>query len=201
MKKKTSKEYWIPDSETYNQLQKLKKYVDFVAGLPYSTAQHKTKAEEIKLLIENIDKHEAFLKEWCVCIDIFDFEIQNGKGTGIYWRKWGVCFEMARFEIDSSYYVLDEDRWTDDYSAYYCNINFEKETTHERIWGNTNLDEFIADAMKFESYITESLNEIEVEIDIWNRDKKQSEFNKIKPEPYRVSINLDFNKIIGKYLK
>jgi hypothetical protein len=201
MKKKLSKAYWIPDMDTFNQLQKLKKFVDFVAGLAYSTAEQKNKAEEIKLLIENIDKPETFLKEWCVCFEIFDFEVQAGNGTGIYWRGWRVYLELGRFEIIANYYILDDDRWTDDYPTFYGIFNFEKETTYERIWGDTNLDEFIADAMNYKSYITESLNEIEVEIDVWNRDRKQSELKSKTPKPYKVNINLDIDKIVGKYLK
>lgn len=201
MKKKLSKAYWIPDMETFNQLQKLKKFVDFVAGLAYSTAEQKDKSEQIKLLIENIDKPETFLKEWCVCIGIFDFEIQAGNGTGIYWRGWRVYLESGRFEIIADYHILDEERCTDDYSPYYGCIYFEKEIKCERIYMDTNLDEFIADAMNYKSYITESLNEIEVEIDIWNRNKQQPEPGSIKPEAYRVSINLDIDKIVGKYLK
>ena len=32
----------------------------------------------------------------------------------------------------------------------------------------TDINEFIADAMNYKSYITESLNEIEVNIEIWD---------------------------------
>ena len=31
MKSKAKPQYWVPDSQTYNQLQKLKRFVDFVA--------------------------------------------------------------------------------------------------------------------------------------------------------------------------
>ena len=67
MNKKAYPEFWIPDKETYNQLQKLKTFVDFVAGLEHSTAEDKTNAE-IKLQIENIDKPESFLKEYPVAV-------------------------------------------------------------------------------------------------------------------------------------
>jgi hypothetical protein len=192
MKKKTSSEFWIPDVDTYNHLQKLKKFVDFVAGLEYSTSEDKTKVEEIKLLIENIDKPESF-KEWCVSIDIYDWEVQGGHGKGIYWRGWCVWFELGMLEIEAFYHILDENRYTDDYSSYYDYINFNKEIKGERVYMDTDLNEFIEDAMNYKSYITETLNEIEVEIDIWNKVKHQPESGSDELVKYRVRIDLGNN--------
>ena len=158
MKKKAKSEFWIPDSETYNHLQKLKKYVDFVAGLEYSTAEYKTKAEEIKLLIENINKPESFLKNWFVGLDIFDYDIQGGRGTGIYWRKWCVSFEFGSLEIEAESYHSDDPGYCIDYYHYNGGIFFEEEITCQRIYMETDLNEFIEDAMNYKSYITETLN-------------------------------------------
>jgi hypothetical protein len=196
MKKKLSKAYWIPDMDTFNQLQKLKKFVDFVAGLAYSTAEQKDKAEQIKLLIENIDKPETF-QEWSVCIDIFDTDVQAGIGTGVYWRGWRIDFESGRLEVEAFFHFLDDNHLDDDDSIFYGCYFFEKDATNEFRNIEVNMDGFIADAMNYEHYITPSLNEIEVEIDIWSKNKKTPEPNRA----YRVNINLDIDKIVGKYLK
>ncbi|MDO8930005.1 MAG: hypothetical protein Q7W54_13585, partial [Bacteroidota bacterium] len=29
-------------------------------------------------------------------LDIFDYDIQGGSGTGIYWKKWWVSFEISK---------------------------------------------------------------------------------------------------------
>ena len=183
-------EFWIPDIETYNQLQKLKKYVDFVAGLAYSSAEDKTKAEEIKLLIETIDKPESFLNNWWVGLDIFDYDIQGGRGTGIYWRKWWVSFELDSLVVEAESYHSDDPGYCVDYYHFDGFVNFQKEITHQRVWMDTDLDEFIEDAMNYKSYVTEALNEIEVDIDVWIKGKHQPESGSDDPVKYSVKINL-----------
>ena len=80
--------YWVVDNSTYQKLQPLKRFVDFVAGLPYSTELHKRNAEEIKGLIETINQPET-IKEWCVCLNIYDPMVQAGYSSGNYWKKGG----------------------------------------------------------------------------------------------------------------
>lgn len=190
MNNNADSEYWVPDIETYNQLQKLKKFVDFVVGLEYSKAEDKTKAEEIKLLIENIDKPESFLKNWWIGLDIFDYDIQGGRGTGIYWRKWLVSFELDTLEIEAESYHNDDPGYCVDYYHFHGYVNFQKEITHQRVWMDTDLDEFIEDAMKYKSYVTEALNEIEVDIDVWIEGKHQPESGSDDIVKYSVKINL-----------
>jgi hypothetical protein len=195
-KKRNAKpEYWVPDSETYNQILKLKKYVDFVAGLEHSTAEDKTKAEEIKLLIENIDKPECFLKSWWVGLDIFDYNIQGGRGSGIYWRKWWVSFELDSLVIEAESYHSDDPGYCVDYYHYNGGIFFEKDIKGERIYLDNDLDDFINDAMNYKSYMTEALNEIEVDIDVWNKVKHQTESESQDIVKYSVKINLGNSQI------
>ncbi|MDP2890110.1 MAG: hypothetical protein Q8P34_14235 [Bacteroidota bacterium] len=149
-------EYWVPDSETYNQLQKLKKFVDFVVCLPDAYELHKQNADKIKELIETINQPETF-KDWRVCLDITDWNVQVGNGTGIYWKKWSVYFELGKLEIESTDEILDEQKFSETYQNYYGCIYFEKDIKGERIYLDTDIDEFIADAMNYESYLTEGL--------------------------------------------
>ena len=80
-------EYWQPDKETYDELQQLRTFLSFVANLKEATAKDKEAAEKIDAFIINIDKIET-KREWNICLDIFDYEIQTGLNNtgGIYHR-------------------------------------------------------------------------------------------------------------------
>lgn len=166
--------YWVVDDSTYQKLQPLKRFVDFVAGLPYSTELHKRNAEEIKGLIETINQPET-IKEWCVCLNIYDPMVQAGYGSGNYWKKWWVYFEAGRLEIEADDEILDEQHFSDTQPNYYGCIFFEKKITNERIWMDFELNDFIDDAMNYQKYITEGLNEVEVDIDIYSNPKEEKE--------------------------
>lgn len=188
-------EFWIPDIENYNQLQKLKKFVDFVARLEYSTEEGKTKAEEIKLLIENMDKPETFNKEWCVCLNIFDPVIQNKKGTGLFWREWSVYLDSGFLEAESASHSTDEDGSVDNEFFYSGIIYFEKDIKCERVYMDTDFDAFISDAMNYESYLTEGLKDIEVNIDIFEEFKQRRDTQKDDIVKYSVKINIGNSQI------
>ncbi|MDO9255669.1 MAG: hypothetical protein Q7U54_09165 [Bacteroidales bacterium] len=157
--------FWIPDEGTYNKIQKLKKYVAFIAGLPFSSDEDKQKASRIIFLIENINKPETF-RSWNVCLDIFDRDIQYGfnKSKGIYWRTWSVYFEGDSLEIEaSSKHTHDIFHYGDDFH-YFGLIYFTKNIEYQRLFLETDIDEFVNDASNFNKYITESLNDIEIDI-------------------------------------
>lgn len=189
MKKKVKPEFWIPDIETYNQLQKLKHFVDFVAGLPDANELQKQNSYKIKDLIETINQPET-MKDWWVCLDITDWNIQVGNGTGIYWKKWSIYFESGKLEIESTDEILDEQKFSETYQNYYGCIYFEKDIKGERIYMDTDIDEFIADAMNYESYLTEGLKDIEVDIDIFEEFKQRHDAQKDDSVKYSVKINL-----------
>jgi hypothetical protein len=201
MNNNADSEFWIPDIETYNHLQKLKKFVDFVANLEYSTAENKTKAEEIKLLIENIDKPDSFIKEWCVCLNIFDPVIQSRKGNGVFWREWCVYLESGFLEAESAIHSTDENGSIDDEFFYSGIIYFKKGIKGERIYMDTDIDEFIADAMNYRSYVTEALNDIEVVIDVWSKVKHQPVSESVDPVKYSVKINLGNKDMIEPWAR
>lgn len=93
--KNSGTKYWIIDNTTLEKLQVLKRFVDFVAKQPETSAEHKNNAERVKYFIENLDKPETFVDNWNTCIDIYDTVIQNGnyginyeENKGLYWKKW-----------------------------------------------------------------------------------------------------------------
>lgn len=157
---------WIADNDTYNKLQKLKVYVTFVAGLKYATEKDRQAAAEINNLIGNINNPDSF-KTWNVCLDIFDQEIQEGakKKEGFYWRSWSVFFEIDNIEIKAASKHTCEPlgHYGDDFN-FNATVFFKKEIDYDRIFMTDDLTSFIDDAIKYEKYITGSLNKVEIDI-------------------------------------
>jgi hypothetical protein len=166
-------EFWIPDRETYNQLQKLKQFVEFVAQQEETSTEYKNNAEKVKYLIENIDKPETFRDNWNTCIDIYDHIIQCGcyghnyeDNKGLYWKRWWIWFELGELQINIVEEYADENGYQDEKWIFDSRIIFNKDFDGERIWGDTNYAEFVQDAMNFRNYITKDLNYVEIEIEI-----------------------------------
>jgi hypothetical protein len=163
-------EAWKPDEVTFNKIQDLKKFVDFVSSLDFATKENKIKAKEINYLIENIHNSVTH-KEWNVCLDIFDPEIQKGiRKEGFYWRKWSVYFEMGSLEIEaeSSHTANPLGHYGDDL-YYYGAICFNHKIKGRRVYMDVDIKEFINDSLNFKKYITDSLFEIDIDIDIWEK--------------------------------
>ncbi len=164
-------DFWIIDTDTYQQLQSLKLFIKFVSGLGCATSTDKKTANEIIYLLENINRPNSF-KSWNVCLDIFDRHIidSSEKLTGFYWRSWSVYFENNTLEIEakSRHTEDDHNHYGDDF-YYYTWIDFKKEVDWDRISMSEPIDNFIADAYNYEAYITESLKDVEIEMEIWNK--------------------------------
>lgn len=162
-------DYWIPDNETYSHLQQLKSFVDFVAGLEYATVEDKQKVAKINSLIEHINEPDTF-KSWNVCLDIFDRDLQTGtnKKGGIYWRKWTLYFEGNILEIEAKTEHTDEpiNHYGKDF-YFFGAVYFQKEISGKRIYLSGDLSDFIRDARNYRSYMTETLNDIEIDIDLF----------------------------------
>jgi len=159
---------WIPDIETYNSIQKLKTFVNFVANTKYATGNDKQAAEKIIYLIENIDKPETY-KNWMVCLDIFntgpDYH-HNGK-HGIYWRQWWVTFENYSLEIEAKTNHTDEPlyHWGNDFE-YFGDCNFEKDVTCNRVRLDQPIDSFVKDAINYEMYMNELMQDVQIDLEV-----------------------------------
>ncbi|GET28550.1 hypothetical protein [Prolixibacter sp. SD074] len=164
-----SDNYYIIGKETLNELQVLRSFVDFVAGQPETPPEQRKLASDIKYSIENFDKPETF-KEWGVCIDIYDPVIQSksdgGKG-GMYWKKWWLWFELGLLEICIEEEYVDKDGYLDEEQIFYGYINFNKNIKGPRTLGDHNYQKFLEDAFQFRNDITDSLNNVETELNLW----------------------------------
>ncbi len=162
-------DYWKPNKATYNKIQQLKEYINFIAQLECSNEKDKRNAEEIIFLIENIDKQTTY-KNWMVCLDIFDREVQDGtnKNGGFYCRKWSVSFESGFLEITAESKHTSEplEHFGDDY-YYYGGVYFDNNMKGKRIFLDQPITEFINDVKQYKKYITKTLNDVEMDINVW----------------------------------
>ena len=154
------------DNKTYNEIQKLIKFVDFISSLKYATQIDRENCKIVKTKIENINNPKTF-KDWNICLDIYDPEIQgkiNG-AVGVYWRTWSVYFENLSLEIEAkSEHSDDIFRHYENHFYFHYNLDFRNADKNHNTILETDIDLFIKDAMNFETYITKSLNEIEIDI-------------------------------------
>lgn len=158
-------EIWIPDMGTYNSIQKIKGFVNFVANTKYATKPDKETAEEIVSLIENIDKRETH-KDWMVCLDILnsDPDYHYNRKSGVYWREWSVTFENYTLTIEAKTNHTDEPlfHWGNDFE-YYGEVYFERDVKCERVRLDKPIENFVEDAMRYEIYMNELMNIIELD--------------------------------------
>ncbi len=165
--KKSKFEFWTVDDDTYIQLQKLIKFVEFVSSLEYTSETDREKAAEIIELIKNINNPKSF-KTWDICIDIYDHDIQwklNDR-TGVYWRSWSIFFEHSQLQIKAESYHSEFPFWYEGDFYYESLIYLEKNIDFRRVYMDADLNEFLNDAYNFRNYITEHLNDVEVEINV-----------------------------------
>jgi len=159
-------EYWKPDKLSYNKIQELKKFVKFVSNLEFAEIGGQSQANEIIHLIESIDKPETY-KNWCVYLNIFDRQLQEDSSKeGVYWRKWLISFESGVLQIEAESKQANELGHHGNDFSYYGEVYFTKDISCKRINLDVDIREFINDAQNYEKYITESLNDIEVDIEL-----------------------------------
>lgn len=152
----------------YHKIQELLKFADLIESLDLTTSVVKSTIREIKFLIENIHKSETH-KSWNLCLDIVDEEFYNStiQKVGFYRRQWSVYFECERLEItaESKHTEGFFGHYGDDFN-YESSIIFSEESNNQRIYMDTDIKEFILDAMNYKKYITKTLKQIEIDVSV-----------------------------------
>lgn len=145
----------------YHEFQKLKCFVEFVAGLSFSSGEEKAWAKEIVWLIEHLHQPETH-REWMVCLDIYDTEVQcRHILEGIYRRGWVLNFEKGQLELEAvTNHSKSFDHYGDDFHVEFC-MDFVAGGVPALPPG-TSLDAFVQDAVAYEKYICGTLNSVEV---------------------------------------
>ena len=151
------------DKITFSEIQRLKEFVNFIAKLDNETSKMRTNANEVIYLISNINTKRTH-KNWSVCLDIYDREVQYGNRKGVYWRNWSVSFENNFLEIVAeSHHSKFPLGYYENHYNFLAVINFNKTKVSKGLFNN-NINAFIEDVLNYKKYIHKSLNEIEFEI-------------------------------------
>lgn len=152
----------------YHKIQELLKFADLIESMDLTSSVVKSNIREIKFLIENIHKSETH-KNWNLCLDIVDEEFYNStiQKVGFYRRQWSVYFECERLEIiaESKHTKGFFGHYGDDFN-YESSIIFSEESNNQRIYMDTDIKEFILDAMNYKKYITKTLKQIEIDVSV-----------------------------------
>lgn len=152
----------VTDNHIYDQLQKLKRYVRFVAELPITCEVQRQNSIEIIHRIENFNKPLPF-KNWSVCIDILDFVVQCRVRKGVFWRKWTLALQNYGLEIkaETCHSEFNNEHFGDDYE--FCGfVSNEAKYTHLE----QDIDDFVNDALQYTKYMNIDLKELEIDIDL-----------------------------------
>lgn len=161
--------FWEADDKTYNELQKLIKFVSFVSELKECNEEDKIKAGKIIDVIKNLN-HAELISNFNVCLYLRDYT--KKESPDIYLRKWMIWFECGFFQIEVASYYSDKPGEPINEQYFYTSyVSFKKEhdssNGFERIFINEDIDEFVKDALNYESYLTKDLDDVDVDIDIW----------------------------------
>jgi len=160
---------WKQDKEACIELQKLKKFVDFVAAIPGVTKEQKENAEVVNWLIENIDKPETY-RNWCVQIMIWydvDHEIGPLQKPEVLERYWSVLFSDNDLSVEATahtnsptppYYKYGRD-------GYSLNLNLNPKKASAKLTIRKPIDDFVAKAMNYKKYITDKTTKIDIELE------------------------------------
>jgi hypothetical protein len=159
---------YMSNKDAYIEIQVLKEFVQFAAGLTEANAKNKEDAATIIERIESLNQSETY-KPWNACIDIFDRRLQDGDTgrKGVYWRNWSVWFEKDHIEIEAKSRIAGSVPPYDIFPKhyyYYFYYFFSERPADEFHQQTAPVIDFINDAKKYHSYITEHLKDIEVDI-------------------------------------
>ncbi|HEV8079855.1 MAG TPA: hypothetical protein VGP43_04025 [Chitinophagaceae bacterium] len=156
---------YLPDIQTV-----LNQYLDFLTQLPYITTQEKNATELIKEL-SLINPTEGIF--WEASLDISDIEIQckETSRTGVYWRTWTINYEKSEgLAIEAKSETEPEEMESDDYSFYF-RYSYDADEIYAT---NENFFEWLEDVKNFKKYITEHLNEVVIDISVFETGHPQN---------------------------
>lgn len=157
---------WIQDKKACLELQKLKKFVDFVAAMPGVTEEQKENAEVINWLIENIDKPETY-KKWWVKIGIsFEDDYDESSPAKIIEKSWSAMFEDNTLYIGASaeLNVIAPPHYAESPDSYNLELELNPHNPSAPLFIDTPIDDFVDKAMDYKRHITDETSTIEIEL-------------------------------------
>ena len=157
---------WIQDKKACLELQKLKKFVDFVAAMPGVTEEQKENAEVINWLIENIDKPETYKKWWAKVSIRFGDDYDESPPARIIDKSWSVMFDDNILYINASaeLNIIAPSYYAESADSYSLELKLDSHNPSAPLIIDTPIDDFVAKGMDYKRHITDETSEIEIEL-------------------------------------
>ncbi len=143
-------------------------FLNLLTGIGERTLKELRYAEEIREILENFEDRRGEW-EWHLSLSIFDMSLMDGKGQGVFCRKWIIFFEQGILEYEvGTYHTQDDSGYYGNDFRFWKSIDFNKGSVHQAP-PQHSIGDFVEDAKNYRKYITASLNDVEVDIDLWKR--------------------------------
>ena len=136
-------------------------FIDFLSGEFELDKEQSAGAKKIRNILTDL---EANADEDCsMSLDIYDTDIQTQQSDrkGVYWREWSVFLEAGLLEVRAR--SNSEPDWLK-VPGYAMEWSYDLQSGKQQ--GNGDLTAWLEDARNYKDYITEHLNEVEVEFDV-----------------------------------
>lgn len=157
---------FIADDATLSELQnEIFACIDFIALMHEAGEKDRVNGVKIKALLQGGN----WMNEnpwWYVQLTILDIDMldnKNCKRKGIYRREWCINAENNRLEIEAGTHTTEDNLYAIDKDYFYCWIDFADGKMHGDL---STLQDFKADLFAYQSYLTDTMNLVEPDIEI-----------------------------------
>lgn len=154
----------------YQSLLNLIGFVEFVGEQPELEEKSISLIPKVIRYIKNLNSSEPD-QDWMVSIWMNNYQAKGDGREGIISKYWDVSYEQNNLNIEAETTHKNDpiNHWGNDfccYSAvYFSNSNSE---LNQRTFSEDDLTQFIADVRKFRTYMAGSVDEILVEVDVYD---------------------------------
>jgi hypothetical protein len=156
------------DNTTYRAFQKLKEFVEFIGNLDFIKQEEKDLIPYMLRIIENLNDPDKYqIANITLDILYYDLQSKHVQRSGVYWRTWGLYMEKDAIEIIAASYIDDIPPDDIGMNYFYQEDSFPlTEKFYRPITDINYFDAFVEDVKEYESYITENLKELQIDISV-----------------------------------
>lgn len=161
-------ELWKIDNETYIEIQKLKRFVDFIARLELANTKDKENCEAVKKKITEIDNPENN-KYWNVALRIHISQpLANLDDNTPYLKAWDVTYENYILEITTKELTANDSLDMDYGENFNFSgiIHFKKAVDTIAVYLSNDIDLFVDDATNYKKYLRADFDDVDIDVDI-----------------------------------
>ena len=161
-------DFWKIDTETYTEIQKLTRFLDFISGLKYATELDKENCKIIKTKIENINNPETY-KYWNVTLRIHLNQADGKINENLpHLKVWDVTFENNILEIEIKEITANNPLNIHYGDNFYFGgvIHFKQDSNIKNVFLSDSINLFISDALDYKKYLRNGFDDIDIDVDI-----------------------------------